>query len=275
MNRQQTVLITGASSGIGRDLARLFAGEHYSLILVARDRAALEAVADELHRQFLVKAVVIACDLADRNALEAMITGLVRENTVVDVLVNNAGFGMEGPFSETDWASEQLMIDLNIHAVVRLTKAFLPQMISRNSGKILQLGSTAAFQPGPFYSIYFASKAFILSFSDALSAELRGTGVTITTVCPGPTHTGFERRLGPHSALFSNGIPISNSTVVASAAFNALMQGRRSIIPGIANRVLRFISTHAPRSFVLWVMAQILKKKARLGAIQTKNFSTP
>lgn len=273
MNRLQTVLITGASSGIGRELARIFSSHHYNVILVARDRVALESLAIEIHRQTLVTTQVEVCDLSDRGQLEELIDRLRRDNQVVDVLVNNAGYGVEGPFSETDWETERSMIDVNVLALVRLTKAFLPQMISRNSGKILQMGSTAAFQPGPFYSLYFASKAFVLSFSDAIAAELKGTGVTLTTVCPGPTHSGFEKRLGVNPTLFSNGIPIANAPAIAQFAFEALMAGKRVAIPGTTNRILKWIAAISPRSLVLFVMVKILKRRNVLRPVQAKNFS--
>lgn len=262
MTQPQTVLITGASSGIGLELARIFAEQHYTLILVARDRVALEALAAELHHQFLVKVKVEVCDLSNRAMLEEMIERFKREHQVIDILVNNAGFGVQGAFSESDWAMERSMLDVNIFALVRLTKAFLPQMVSRRSGRILQMSSLAAYQPGPFYSLYFASKAFVLSFSDAVGAELRGTGVTITTVCPGPTRTGFEKRLGPNPTLFASGVPIAEPAKVARFAYDALMAGRRLAIPGLTNRLLKWLYALIPQWFALFITVKILRNKS-------------
>ncbi len=256
-----TALITGASSGIGRELARVFAENHSQLILVARDRARLETLAEELHQKFLVPTRVEVCDLADPKAVEGLIERLQAEHAVIDVLVNNAGIGVEGPFLETDGANERGMVEVNVNALVRLTKAFLPQMVARRSGKILQVASTAAFQPGPYLAVYFASKAFVLSFSEALSAELRGTGVTVTTLCPGPTHTEFERRLGPDSHVFESGIPIVDPASVAAYAYASLMRGKRVAIPGLVNRVLVFISLLMPRTIVLFFVTWAITRK--------------
>lgn len=256
-----TALITGASSGIGKELARVFAANHYQLILVARDRTRLETLAAELHQRNLIPTRIEAVDLSDREAVEALISRLAADHVVVDVLVNNAGVGVEGTFLETDWAREREMLDVNVTALVRLTKAFLPQMVNRRSGRILQVASTAAFQPGPFLALYFASKSLVLAFSEALATELRGSGVTVTALCPGPTHTEFEQRLGTDSRLFSAGIPVSNSASVAKYAYSALMRGKRMAIHGFSNRVLYMLEAIAPRSFTLWFLAWAIGRK--------------
>lgn len=250
-----TALITGASSGIGKELARVFAANHYQLILVARDRARLEALAAELHQKNLVPARVEVCDLADRQALEGLIARLESDRIVVDVLVNNAGIGVEGTFLETEWSREREMLDVNVIALVRLTKAFLPQMVNRRSGRILQVASTAAFQPGPFLALYFATKSLILAFSEALAAELWGTGVTVTALCPGPTHTEFERRLGTDSRLFKSGIPVADAASVAAYGYAALMRGKRVAIPGWSNRFLFILEMFLPRPITLRFLA--------------------
>ncbi|MBS1963519.1 MAG: SDR family oxidoreductase [Bdellovibrionales bacterium] len=273
--RHATALITGASSGIGRELARVFAENHHSLILVARDRARLDAVAAELHQRFLVPVRVEVCDLADRAALEALISRLDAEHAVIDVLVNNAGVGIEGPFAEIDWPREREMLDVNVSALVRLTKAFLPQMVNRRSGRILQVASTAAFQPGPYLSLYFATKAFVLSFSEGLSAELRGSGVTVTTLCPGPTHTEFERRLGTDSGLFDTGLPVANAAPVAAYGYAALMKGKRVAVHGTVNRVLSFFSRILPNGIVLFFLGWAIGRKVvrgDLGSAKSKDF---
>lgn len=270
-----TALITGASSGIGKELARVFAANHHALILVARDRARLEALATELHQKYLVPVRVEVCDLADRAALEALIAKFDAERIVVDVLVNNAGVGIEGEFAEIEWSREREMIDVNAVALVRLTKAFLPQMVNRRSGRILQVASTAAFQPGPYLSLYFATKAFVLSFSEGLGSELRGSGVTVTTLCPGPTHTEFERKLGPDSGLFDSGIPVSDAPSVAAYGYSALMRGKRVAIHGATNRALSFLSRILPNAIVLFFLRWAIGRKVMRGDLRTsksKNF---
>jgi short-subunit dehydrogenase len=266
-----TALITGASSGIGKELARIFAENHYRLILVARDRTRLEAVASELHQKHLVPTRVEVCDLSDRAALESLIGRFQAESTVIDVLVNNAGFGVEGAFLDTEWPREREMLDVNVTALVRLTKAFLPQMVNRRSGRILQVASTAAFQPGPYLSLYFATKSLVLAFSEGISAELRGTGVTVTALCPGPTHTGFERRLGTNSGLFSSGIPVSNSAAVAAYAYASLMRGKRVAIHGWSNRILAAISAVTPRRVILRFMRWAIGRKSLPRTSHSKN----
>ena len=269
-----TVLITGASCGIGKELARVFAENHYSLILVARDRVRLEALAQELHHLYLVPIRVEVCDLSRRDDVEALISRIQSEHVVVDVLVNNAGVGVEGAFTTTDWTRERDMIELNVSALVRLTKAFLPQMVNRRAGKILQIASTAAFQPGPYLSVYFATKAFVLSFSEAIATELRGSGVTVTAFCPGPTHTEFERRLGTDSGLFASGLPVANVRSVAEHAFAAVMRGKRVGIHGLLNRILAVLVGWSPNAFTLFLLGRALNKKPRSRSGQAKDFSS-
>ncbi len=267
------VLITGASSGIGRELARLFAADQYELILIARDRTRLEAVAAELHQKYRVPIRVEVCDLGDAAALERLISNFESGRQRVDVLVNNAGFGVEGSFAFTEWKSEKSMLDVNVLALVRLTKAFLPQMLARRTGKILQVASVAAFCPGPYLSLYFASKAFVLSFSEALSSEVREFGVTITTLCPGPTETGFLARLGTGSNIFK-GLRLATPEQVAALGFRAVMEGRRVTIHGLGYRILIALVGWVPRFVPLAILSWILKKKVRLGALKSKNFPT-
>jgi short-subunit dehydrogenase len=269
-----TVLITGASSGIGRDLARVFGENHFQLILVARDRTRLESIASEIHQNHLAPVRIEVCDLANSGAIDGLVERLRAENTVVDVLVNNAGFGVEGKFLETDWSAEREMLEVNVNALVRLTKEFLPQMVRRGSGRILQVASTAAFQPGPYLALYFATKALVLAFSEALAIELRGTGVTVTTLCPGPTRTGFEARLGPDSRIFTSGLPVANSRAVATYAYASLMRGKRVAIHGFLNRLLAQVSKHMPRTVVVLFMGWVIgrKRKRESRPTHSKNF---
>jgi short-subunit dehydrogenase len=190
------VLITGASSGIGLELAKVFASRMHSIVLVARDPARLDKASREIRGTYGVNAFVVSKDLAAPNAAGEVFSELQREDIQVSILVNNAGFGLAGAFAENNLQMYLEMIQVNMTALVELTHLLLQPMLARGEGKILNVASTAAFQPGPLMSIYYASKAFVFSFSYALAEELEGTGVTVTTVCPGPTRSNFHARAG-------------------------------------------------------------------------------
>src|SRR5438128_1555599 len=185
-------LITGASSGIGLELAKLFARDEHDVVLVARRADKLKQLAAQLGSAHNIRATVIPADLADPAAPEEIFRALRAADVELDVLVNNAGFGVTGPFLATDAAAELRMIQVNVTALTHLTKLFLPGMLGRGAGRVLNVASTAGFQPGPLMAVYYATKAYVISFSDALAEELRGTGVTVTCLCPGPTKTGFQ-----------------------------------------------------------------------------------
>ncbi|HZC76160.1 MAG TPA: SDR family oxidoreductase, partial [Ktedonobacterales bacterium] len=190
----ETALVTGASSGIGEELARLFARDGYDLVLVARGKTQLEALAAELRQRHGVSLTVLATDLAQPAAAQAIYDELTRAGITVDVLVNNAGYATYGSFTEIPAETELAMLQVNMAALTHLCKLFLPPMVRRGSGRVLNVASTAAFQPGPLMAAYYASKAYVLSLSEALANELRGTGVTVTALCPGPTRSGFQSR---------------------------------------------------------------------------------
>ena len=186
-------LVTGASGGMGLEFARLLAKDNYNLLLIARSENKLKSIASELEIQYAIKVLIQAKDLSHPSAADEIFEFTRQNNLIVDVLINNAGFGNFGFFTETAIQKEIEMIDLNIKALTMMTKLFVKEMVARGKGKILNIASTAAFQPGPLMAVYYASKAYVLSFSEALSNELQGTGVTVTTLCPGPTQTGFEK----------------------------------------------------------------------------------
>jgi short-subunit dehydrogenase len=233
---QKWVLITGGSSGIGFELAKIFAANEYSLILVARDAARLQKTADEFSASgATVK--ILAKDLSDKKAPEEIFSELQRENIFVSILVNNAGFGRQQAFSETDLSETLGMIEVNIAALVHLTHLFVKPMLARGEGKILNVASTAAFQPGPFMATYYASKAFVFSFSYALADELEKTGVSVTTLCPGPTQTEFQKRAGRfHSEKMLHFWTMSADRV-ALAGYCGLMNGKRVVVPGFLNKL--------------------------------------
>lgn len=243
-------LITGASGGIGLELARIFAREGYGLALVARNRERLEQLAAEL-KPAAVR--VIARDLTLSGAPEE----IQREVPQVDVLVNNAGYGLFGRFTETPLAEELGMLQLNMTALVVLTKLYLPGMAAARSGKILNVASTAAFQPGPLMSVYYASKAFVLSFSEAIASELQGTGVTVTALCPGPTATGFQARSKLEKSRLLQRMKVMDARSVAEAGYRGLMAGKAVVIPGVLNKLLALSVRLGPRRLVTGIMRKM------------------
>jgi len=231
-------LITGASGGIGLELARLCAKGEHDVILVARNQLKLEEIAKYLSGMYGVRAEVIAVDLSEPDAPEAILEEIARRGLAVDVLINNAGFGSWGLFGRADLARQLAMIQLNITALTVLTRLVLPRMVSQRKGRILNVASTAGFAPGPLMAVYYATKAYVISFSEAISNELQGTGITVTVLCPGPTRTGFAEEAGMvHSNLFKSPT-VMDAAPVAAAGYRGMMRGRAIIIPGIANWLL-------------------------------------
>lgn len=254
-NRVPTALITGASSGIGRELARCFARDRRDVVLVARSEDKLEELAVELQQAHGVTARVLPSDLSREEAPREIFERLESEGVAIEYLVNNAGFGSYGPFAETGWDRESQMIRVNVAALTHLTKLFLPPMLRRRSGKILNVASTAAFQPGPLMAVYFATKAYVLSFSEAVAAEARGSGVTVTALCPGPTWSGFGAAAEmEHSGLFARpGIP--TSAAVAAYGYRAMRRGKRVAVQGLLNKTLAASVRFTPR----WVAAEVAR----------------
>ena len=245
---RKSALITGASSGIGRDFARLLARDGYHLFLVARSEGKLREVAEEVGH-----ASVIVADLASPAAPQKIFDAA----GPVDVLINNAGFGISGPFVETDLKAELEIIQVNIAALTHLTKLFVRPMVARKSGRIMNVASTAAFQPGPLMAVYYATKAYVLSFSEAIADELHGTGVTVTALCPGPTSTGFAAVAGMESSrLFSVTRPM-NSEAVARYGIRAMQHGKRVAIPGVANKLMAQSLRVSPRRLVTTIVRKL------------------
>ena len=246
----KTALITGASGGIGLELAKLFAQNGCHLVLVARREETLKTLGREWESQYGIEVTEIATDLGRVSAPDDVAVRLLRERIQVDIVVNNAGFGVYGSFATTDLKAELDLIQVNITALTHLTKLFLPGMVSRGYGKILNVASTAAFQPGPLMAIYYASKAYVVSFSEALASELRGTGVTVTALCPGPTRTEFHVRAGiGHTKLMSGQGMTARS--VAVEGYDGLMRGDAVVIPGFRNRLLATLVRWLPRTLVV------------------------
>jgi short-subunit dehydrogenase len=237
-------LITGASQGIGYEFAKLFAGEGYDLVLVARDKMRLEQIADELRARNDVKVKVIAKDLGETTAAQEIFDELQRENIFISVLVNNAGFGFQGAFADLDIKGHRYLMQVNMTALMELTHLFLKPMLQRREGRILNIASIAAFQPGPFMDLYYASKAFVYSFSAALSEELKGSGVTATVLCPGLTKSQFHTRASLKRP--TNNLLMMEADDVAKIGYRAMMRGKSIAIAGWFNAFAACIAKALP-----------------------------
>ncbi len=253
-------LITGASSGIGLELARLFARDGYRLVLVARNRGALRELGDELQSRYQAEVRVSPKDLAHPAAPAELYQELQEAGIVLDVLVNNAGFGGAGAFLNTDWNNEAEMIQVNIVALTHLTKLFLPQIRARE-GKVMNVASMAGFVPGPYMAVYYATKAYVISFSEALAEELSGTGASVTCLCPGPVETNFQKRAHVGESQLVNSPLLVDVREVARAGYEGMKQGKRIVIPGWKNRLLVEGLRLSPRSTVTKMTARMHGKK--------------
>jgi uncharacterized protein len=242
----QTVLITGSSSGIGLHLAKEFAKHGHSLVLVAPESDELESVADELRKSHQVSVTAIAKDLRDDKAAQAIFEQL--DGRSIEILVNNAGHGQKGKAWEIPLEDDLSMVALNIMAILRLTKLFLPPMVARGAGRILNTASVAGFEPGPGYVVYSSTKAFVLSYSEGLATELKDTGVTVTALCPGPTDTDFFPKADMLETRAFQQANLMAPQDIAKAGYKALMAGDRVIIPGIANKAMVFMRRLIPES---------------------------
>ena len=257
---KKTVLVTGASSGIGYELAKLFARYGYNLILIARSDLKLAEIANEFQQKFGAFVKVIVKDLSIPTAPEEIFNILQQESIHVDVLVNNAGFGTFGLFHETDLTAEMQMLQVNLVCLTHLTKLFLKEMVKQGSGKILNVASTAAFQPGPTMAVYFATKAYVLSFSEAIAEELKGTGVTVTVLCPGPTASAFHQKANSRDAKLFSG-KIMNAQTVSEIGYRGLMSNKTVVIAGVKNKLLTETIRFTPRNLVVKVVKSLLGRK--------------
>jgi len=247
----ETVLITGASSGIGLELAKCFAADKSNLILVARNTAAMETLAAELRREHQIEVHIITADLALPESPPMIFDELKGRGTIVDVLVNNAGFGLHGEFVELPLHRQLEMVQVNIAALVALTGLFLPGMVARRHGGILNVGSVAGYFPGPRMSVYFSTKAFVRSFSDGLVEELRGTGVTVTNLAPGPTETNFSAVARGHFRRRISSDKKMSATTVAQFGYKKFRQGKTEAIPGGINWLLaHLVAKIFPRTII-------------------------
>lgn len=245
----ETVVITGASSGIGLELAKLFAADKHNLVLVARNQGALEKLAEELRREHGVEVVVLPKDLANPSTPQGIFDHLVAAGITVDVVVNNAGFGAVGALAALPTQRQLDMIQVNVSALTHLTRLFLPGMIERGRGGILNVGSTAGFQPGPNMAVYYATKAYVLSFTEALAEELCGTKVKVTCLAPGPTATGFAAIAHEEDTLLFR-FGLMDAKHVARLGYRGFCHGKVLVVPGAINKLVAFAVRLSPRILV-------------------------
>lgn len=262
LDRYRTALITGASSGIGEAYAAALAQQGLDLILVARSRDRLDALARSLSRTHGIKATVIAADLQKPGCGTALAKEVSRRRLHADLVINNAGFGMAGAFDQNDPVRHQQMIALNVDAVVDIAHAFLPALLERGAGALINVASLAGFQPTPYMTVYGATKAFVLSFSEGLWAEYRGKGVSVLAVCPGPVDTPFFEATGKGASLrktVPQGTMITARQVVAES-LKALREGRSFVIPGAASKALSLLPRLLPRKLIAAGAARAMKR---------------
>lgn len=246
---KQTVLITGASSGIGYELAKMFARDGYDLVLVARDEVKLRKVDEELEKAFKVKILTIPLDLTRRDAAEKLHLMVKAQKVIVDVLINNAGFGESGEFIKTNTTNTSNMIAVNVMSLTELTRFFGADMAERKKGKIVNVASVAAFFPGPLMAVYYATKSYVLSFSESIREELKPYGVSVTCLCPGPTTTNFQNRAHiAQSKLFH--FRTMSAESVARIGYRGLIEGKGLVVTGFQNQIQVFFSRLIPHSWM-------------------------
>lgn len=258
MNNFKTALITGASSGIGFELVSLFARDNINLILVARNKKKLTEIQEKISNNYSVKVHIIPCDLAISNSAKKVYDYCVTKNLKINYLVNNAGFGIYGEFVDNEISDIQQMIHLNITSLTELTKYFLHNMKKEKFGRIMNVASVASFQPGPLMSIYSATKHYVLAFSEALAEELSGENISITTLCPGPTISGFQKRAGFHSSSRMFRSPLTaTSKQVALYGYRKMMRGKRIVIPGLSNKMSSYIVKFIPSTIKTKIVRKV------------------
>jgi uncharacterized protein len=255
-----TALITGASNGIGLELARVHASKGGDLVLVARNKTKLDELKTEFEKQYQIKVYTIGKDLSEPNAAQHVYDETTQQKIQVDYLINNAGFGDFGMFVDTDWNKELQMINLNITTLTQFTKLYLKDMVQRKNGKIMNVASTAAFQSGPTMAVYFATKAYVLSFSEAIDNEVNDKGVTVTALCPGATESGFQAAAAMEDSALVKGRKLPTSADVAIYGYKAMMQGKTVAIHGFMNWIMANAVRFTPRALVVKITRSIQQK---------------
>ena len=259
-----TALITGASGGIGEEMARLLAARGLNLLLIARSEDKLRALAAELSAAHGVQTQIMALDLSDPGAAAEIVRECQYRQLEVDMLINNAGFASYGEFAQSDLGEQLDMLQVNVTALTELTRRFLPGMLARQRGRIMNVASVAAFMPGPLMAVYYASKAYVLSFSEAINEEVRGTGVYVTALCPGPVETGFQARAGLGvSEVMSGPARLSRLSAheVARQGVDAMLRGDTVHVAGAVNKLQAFIPRLLPRSIMPGIIGRVQRRK--------------
>lgn len=262
-SKNKTALITGASSGIGYEFAKLLAKDNYDLIIIGRNGQRLNSIKSELENEYKIIVTVYLKDLSELEETYEVYKNICDNNLDIEVLINCAGFGIYGEFYQTDYWKDLKMINVNIISLTYLTRVILSTMIKRNSGKILNVSSTAAFKPGPLMSVYFATKAYVLSFSEAVAVEIKNTGVTLTVLCPGATKTDFLTKASLDESQHFKYKKMLRPEEVALSGYNAMKKGRVMVIPGLMNRMFTFVIKFLPRMLVTNIMYKIKKRKSK------------
>ncbi|MEO1590400.1 MAG: SDR family oxidoreductase [Cyanobacteria bacterium J06632_22] len=257
----KTALVTGASGGIGYELAKVFAQNKHNLILVARSTDKLNRIQHELSEQYGVNATSLTHDLSDNAAPQCLFDQLQEQHRTVDVLVNNAGFGDNSAFVDSDWRKQNSMLQLNVVALTHLTRLLLPGMVARRSGQIMNVASTAAFQAGPYMSVYYASKAYVLSFTEAIAHELKDTGVSAIALCPGPTQSEFQNRANLGDVEFFDASKIPTAAAVAQFGYDALQRNQTVAVHGTTNKLLAFSNRLFPRKSITQAIGNLQKPR--------------
>ena len=257
---KNTALITGASNGIGLELARVHAAKGGDLVLVARNKTKLDELKTELEKQYKISIYTIGKDLSTNNAAQEVYDETSKQNIQIDYLINNAGFGDFGLFTETKWDKELQMINLNITTLTQFTKLYLQDMVKRRSGRIMNVASTAAFQSGPTMAVYYATKAYVLSFSEAVNNEVSDKGVTVTTLCPGATESGFQAAAAMEESNLVKGKKLPTSKEVAEYGYESMLKGKTVAIHGLMNWIMANFVRFIPRALVVKITRKFQDK---------------
>lgn len=246
----KTALITGATGGLGKEFSKIFAREGYDLVLVSKTKSKLDLLKEQLQAEYDVHAEIYPADLAKKDAACGIFDFTAAKGIAVDVLVNNAGFGDFGEYRNCHWNKQYDMMQVNMCTLAQFTRLYLPSMVERGRGKILNVASVASFFPGPLMSVYYATKAFVLSFTQALSVELKNTGVSVTALCPGPTKTGFEDNADLETSGLFKHLKVDRAKDVAEYGYSELMKNKVVAVPGIMNKLITFSPRLSPRKLV-------------------------
>lgn len=256
---KKAALITGASDGIGLELAKIHASKGDDLVLVARTLSKLNELKRQLESEFGIQVHTMQKDLSVPNAAREVYDEVAKKNISIQYLINNAGFGDFGFFHESDWEKQAQMINLNIMALTQFTKLYLEDMIRQGGGKIMNVASTAAFQPGPMMAVYFATKAYVLHFSEAINNEVKENGISVTALCPGPTESGFKAGAEMEESRLMKGKKLPSSKEVADFGYHKMMQGKAVAIHGLKNFILSNSVRFAPRSLSVKIARSVIK----------------